>query len=116
MSDQQKLYETVQYVAVVNAYSLSKEDHKIYLKEFNKRNRGHRALLSVLYTTRTFIEREIYVQCKLVDFWRLRRRHHKIKWCRGSGADNWPTTQEFIDHIEGANGCPGIFEEMYQDE
>ena len=109
-----KVHDIIQYVACVNAYTLSKEDHKVILREFNIHNMGHRQLLDILYSLRVFTDWTVYVECGLFDYLHLRRRKHQLKWVRRSRAENWPTTQEFIDHIEEANNCPGAFEEIYQ--
>ena len=116
------LIERVQMVGITNAYTLSKKtEGKVILREFDPANESHLGLLDTLITAQMFFpEWKFYIECSLRDLWRTRRRVHwrliyRLSKRSAQSTSEWPTTDEFIAHIETANEAEGAFAQYFRE-
>ena len=110
MNNKELLYDEIIKVSITNLYTLSKENKKVNLTNFNKKDKSHLCLLVISGYMKMF-GCTLSVRTNFLNKFFIKRKtgieFNITKDKEGIFCD------EFIYHIEKAYDRPGIFEEIY---
>lgn len=105
--------------ATINFYTISKEKKRIELKDFNRRNKEHMALLHISQSARVLHGSDVFIDTSFWDYLYLKIKYlRRFKIKRLKSCENIkfnPTCDEFISFIENQLHTPGVFIQIYEE-
>lgn len=107
----EKVYDSIVSVALINMFTLSKEENFIKLEGFNRKDPAHLTLIAVGLIGRQVYGFDLGVKASIFDILWL-RKHFKCKEIKRVKEGNIGCNKFIID-IEEANDKFGIFKEIY---
>lgn len=107
----EKVYDSMVSVALINMFTLSKEENFIKLCKFNRKDESHLALVAIGLMGRQVYGFDFGVVCSWLDIFWLRRKFKckDIKKVKIGNID----CNKFILDIEEPNVKYGIFKQIY---
>lgn len=111
--NKEKYYDTIINIALTNLYTLSKEDNRIVLSGFDRKNKNHLCLIQIAKYAEMF-GRDVYVKSSFIDRIVIKKKLGlKVKNFKEECNDIY--MDDFITYIEKANEDTNIFEEIYME-
>ena len=107
----EQIYDSVVSVALINMFTLSKEDNYIKFFEFNKKDPAHLALVAIGLIGRQIYNFEFGVETSFLNILWLRKKF-RCKYIKKIKKGNI-NCNKFIIDIEEPNDKFGIFKEIY---
>lgn len=117
----EKLYNQLSEICLINLYTLSKEKGKIELKEFTFKNKQHFFLFNIANALHNLYGYEIILEIKFSEFikYKVHTKHSKFIH-RKSKLENGINIENFLNHIADAqkvdkNIWNKIYDEFFGD-
>lgn len=116
MEDKDKLYNDLSNVVLINLFSLSKDNFKIVLKNFNRKDKNHLYMFEMAKICRNIFAREVYLDCGFFDFLFLKKKGDKVYRIKKKDITNEIDIQDFLFHISKANEIDdGVWSDIYDE-
>lgn len=109
-----QLYDSLISVAVINLFTLGKENKKLHFINFNINDERHLAILKIARTLYDLEGFSITVNLNLIDYIILIKKLKCKYWVKRNHKKAGIDTEDFVMHIEKANDAYGIFKHIYK--
>lgn len=115
--DKEKTYNHLSNIALINLYTISKENKKIILTNFSFKNKNHLFLLHMAKVLHNIYEYEIFVDDKFFNFIKYKITHIKDKFIhRSKKLISCVNVDDFLAHIASAQNVENnIWTKIYND-
>lgn len=115
--DLYNLYDRIINKTLVNIYSLSKEDKKILLTNFNYEDKEDKTILEIAKIAQSLWNFNIEISCSFFDYLKIKRQNKDfcIKRCKrySDKRINVKDTKDFVSESENVDST--IYSEIYID-
>ena len=106
-------------VAVINYFSLGKNNPKLCLYNINVRDERHLAGIHIAKLIKDIYGYEFFLPRDLFAYWDISWKCRSRKWLKPVKGKLtncvYVDMEDFISHIEKANEMPGAFREVYKE-
>ena len=99
----EKYYNQLSEICLINLYTLSKEKEKIELKDFSFKNKQHLFLLNITSILHNLYGYEIFLETNFLEFakYKIHTKHSKSIH-RKTKLENGINIENFLNHIADA--------------
>lgn len=99
----EKYYNQLSEICLINLYTISKEKEKVELKGFSFKNKRHLFLLNIAGILHNLYGYEIILETKFLDFikYKIHTKHSKFIH-RKAKLENGIDIEDFLNHIADA--------------
>ena len=99
----EKYYNQLSEICLINLYTLSKEKGKIELKDFSFKNKQHLFLFNIASILHNLYGYEIFLEAKFLEFakYKIYTKHSKFIH-RKTKLENGINIENFLNHIADA--------------
>lgn len=99
----EKYYNQLSEICLINLYTLSKEKGKIELKDFSFKNKQHLFLLNIASILHNLYGYEIFLEAKFLELikYKIHTKHSKFIY-RKAKLDKGINIENFLNHIADA--------------
>lgn len=115
----EKYYNQLSEICLINLYTISKEKEKVELKGFSFKNKQHLFLLNIAGILHNLYGYEIILETKFLDFIKYKIHTKHLKFIhRKAKLENGIDIEDFLNHIADAqiierNIWNKIYEEFF---
>ena len=119
---EQNEYDALVNVAIINSYSLGKDNNCLLLYNINVKDKRHLAYIHIAGSVKDVFGIDVFVSkgVSIFDYWKICWKCKAKKWLKRIKVN--PKTsytlldvEDFVSHIEKANNKPGVFAEIYRE-
>lgn len=110
--DSQKKYDEFISIALINLFTLGKNNQILNFYNYQKDNDGHLAILHIASIARDVFNFQVKIRTSFFTYIKLKYKH--FSWLRRAKS-NEIDIEQFVNFIENANNEKGIFAKIYQE-
>ena len=114
-----KDYDKLMNVAIINFFTLGKNDTPLFLTNLDMKDKRHLACIHIAKLVNDIYSYNFYFSGKRISYWKLNWKCKVKKWLKYQPKTvimyKMVDVEDFISHIEKANNLPGAFAGIYDE-
>ena len=114
-----KDYDKLMNVAVINFFTLGKNDTPLFLTNLDMKDKRHLACIHIAKMVKDIYSYNFYFSGKRINYWKLNWKCKVKEWLKYQPKSvimyKVVDVEDFISHIEKANNLPNGFAEIYDE-